>query len=61
MSEQEELRLFEKIEAGLMQSYDKLLRHKAALGLDMVIGDEHGMPLIVPASELLAKREKDSK
>ena len=56
MSEQEELKLFEKINEGLKQSYENLLRRKAALGQDMVIADEHGQPLIVPASVLLAEK-----
>lgn len=60
MSEQEEINLYEKVSAGLKQSYDALLRRKAALGQDMVIADENGMPLIVPASKLLAERENSS-
>ena len=43
MSEQEELILFEKIDKGLRQSYEDLLRRKAALGQDMVFADENGM------------------
>lgn len=37
MSEQEEIRLFDKISNGLKQSYETLLKRKAALGQDMVI------------------------
>lgn len=61
MSEQEKIDFRAKLNHGLKRSYDELLRRKAALGQDMVIGDEHGMPLVVPAAELLAKREKCSK
>lgn len=57
MSEQEEIRLFETISKGLKKSYENLLRRKAALGQDMVIADAEGNPLVVPASELLAKME----
>lgn len=39
MSEQEEIRLFDKISNGLKQSYETLLKRKAALGQDMVIAD----------------------
>lgn len=53
MSEQEELNLFEKISEGLKESYEQLLRRKAALGQDMVFADENGCPRIVPATEAL--------
>lgn len=49
MSEKEELILFEKIQQGLKESYENLLRRKAALGQDMVFADENGMPRVVPA------------
>ncbi len=55
MSEQEELTLFNKIEKGLKQSYENLLRRKAALDQDMVFADENGLPRIVPAKEALAE------
>ncbi|MDE6236702.1 MAG: hypothetical protein K2M45_02415 [Muribaculaceae bacterium] len=57
MSEQEELKLLSKIEKGLKQSYENLLRRKAALGQDMVFADENGMPRVVPANEALAEYE----
>ena len=60
MSEQEELILFYKIEKGLKQSYEDLLRRKAALGQDMVFADENGMPRIVPAREALKEYEKST-
>ena len=56
MSEQEEQKLFEKINEGLKLSYENLLRRKAALGQDMVIADAKGQPVIIPAAVLLAKR-----
>lgn len=58
MSEQEEIRLFDKISKGLKQSYESLLRRKAALGQDMVIADADGQPVVVPAVELLAKEKE---
>ncbi len=61
MSEQEELNLFDKINKGLKQSYENLLRRKAALGQDMVIADENGKPITVPAAVLLAKRLDSNK
>lgn len=53
MSEQEEMKLFAKIAEGLKQSYENLLRRKAALGQDMVFADENGKPRIVPAQKAL--------
>ncbi len=61
MSEQEELKLFDKITAGLKVSYENLLRRKAALGQDMVFADENGRPRIVPAKEALAEYERARK
>lgn len=58
MSEQEEIKLFDKISKGLKQSYESLLRRKAALGQDMVIADADGQPVVVPAVELLAKEKE---
>ncbi len=59
MSEQEKIDIRNKINEGLKKSYEALLRRKAALGQDMVIADANGQPLIVPAAELLAKREEE--
>lgn len=58
MSEQEKRDLKDKICKGLKQSYENLLRRKAALGQDMVIADADGKPVIVSAKELLQKRKK---
>lgn len=58
MSEKEEIKLFEKISDGLKQSYEALLRRKAALGQDMVIADADGQPKVVAAKELLEGKVK---
>ena len=58
MSEKEKLDLKEKITKGLKQSYENLLRRKAALGQDMVFADENGQPRIVCAREALAEYER---
>lgn len=58
MSEQEKQELENKICEGLKQSYEDLLRRKAALGQDMVFADENGMPRVVPAKEALKEYEK---
>lgn len=60
MSEQEELKLFEKIDKGLKESYENLLRRKAALGQDMVFADENGRPRIVSARDALIEYEKNN-
>lgn len=60
MSEQEKINLREKICTGLKQSYENLLRRKAALGQDMVFADKKGQPRIVPAKEALAEYLKSS-
>ena len=60
MSEQEKQELENKICEGLKQSYEDLLRRKAALGQDMVFADENGMPRVVPAKEALKEYEKQT-
>ncbi|MDE7160239.1 MAG: hypothetical protein K2O24_05290 [Muribaculaceae bacterium] len=60
MSEQEKIDIKEKIEKGLKQSFENLLRRKAALGQDMVFADENGQPRIVPASDALIEYEKSN-
>ncbi|MBD5216638.1 MAG: hypothetical protein HDS78_09040 [Bacteroidales bacterium] len=49
MSEEDIITLREKLSKGLKESYENLLRRKAALGQDMVFADENGMPRVVPA------------
>lgn len=61
MSDQEKIELREKICQGLKESYENLLRRKAALGQDMVFADEKGMPRVVPACEALAEYEAKHK
>lgn len=61
MSEQEELKLFEKINRGLSESFENLLCRKAALGQDMVFADDNGQPRIVPAREALEEYENAHK
>ena len=61
MSEQEKRELKDKLEKGFKQSYEELLRRKAALGQDMVFADENGMPRVVPAKEALKEYEKSTK
>lgn len=60
MSEQEKINIRAKLNEGLKKSYDTLLRRKTALGQDMVIAGDNGQPIVVSASDLLAKREKEN-
>lgn len=60
MSEQEKLDISTKLNEGLKKSFEALLRRKDALGQDMVIADADGQPIVVPASDFLAKREKEN-
>lgn len=55
MSDKEKIELRERICKGLKQSYENLLRRKAALDQEMVFADENGLPRIVPAREALAE------
>lgn len=57
MSEEEKIELSEKLQKGLKQSFENLLRRKAALGQDMVFADENGMPRTVSAKQALADYE----
>ena len=58
MSEQEELILYDKIESGLRQSYEDLLRRKVALGQDMIFAEEKGLPRVFMDKEALKEYEK---
>lgn len=60
MSEQEKINIRTNLNEGLKKSYETLLRRKAALGQDMVIAGNNGQPIIVPASDLLAKIEEEN-
>lgn len=58
MSDKEKINIIENLDKGLNQSYENLLRRKAALGQDMVFADENGQPRIVSAREALAEYER---
>ncbi|MDE6339616.1 MAG: hypothetical protein K2K97_07515 [Muribaculaceae bacterium] len=58
MSDKEKLNIIEILDIGLKQSFENLLRRKAALGQDMVFADENGLPRTVPAREALAEYER---
>lgn len=55
MSEQEEIKLFEKIRNGILLAQKKLFEKKSKLGESVVVSDETGKSKIIPASEALAE------
>ena len=61
MSEQEKIDLRDKICQGLKESFEDLLRRKAALGQDVVFGDENGRPIVMAAKDALAEYERKGK
>lgn len=53
MSEQEEIKLFERIRENIQQAQRTLFERKAKLGESIVIADENGKPVIVKAADYL--------
>lgn len=58
MSEQEEIKLFERIRENIQQTQKRLFERKAKLGENVVISDDNGQPIIVPAEDLLKHNTK---
>lgn len=58
MSEQEEIKLFERIRENIQQTQKRLFERKAKLGESVVISDDNGQPIIVPAEDLLKQNTK---
>ncbi len=55
MSEKEQVTLFEKILTSTRKAQRNLFERKAKLGEDVVVADENGQPLVIPASEALKR------
>lgn len=53
MSEQEEIKLFERIKESIAGAQKKMLERKAKLNETVVIADSNGMPVEVSAEEAL--------
>lgn len=53
MSEQEEIRLFDRIRESISNAQRKMLQRKAKLGETVVIADKEGNPLEISAEEAL--------
>lgn len=53
MSEQEEIKLFERIRESIASAQLKMVERKSKLGETVVIADKNGNPIEIPASEAL--------
>lgn len=53
MSEEEKIILSDKITAGILKAQRELYQRKAKLGETVVIADDEGRPITVPAEEAL--------
>lgn len=58
MSEQEEIKLFERIRENIQQTQRKLFERKAKLGESVVVTDENGQPITVKAEDFLKHHYK---
>lgn len=58
MSEQEEIKLFERIRKNIQQAQRELFERKAKLGESIVIADENGQPVIIKAEDYLKRAGK---
>lgn len=61
MSEQEEIKLFERIKENVRQTQRALFERKAKLGESVVVADANGQPLVVSAEEALKLLENIEK
>ncbi|MDE6033066.1 MAG: hypothetical protein K2M09_03565 [Muribaculaceae bacterium] len=55
MSEEEEIRLFERIGEGIREAQRRLYEHEAKLGRNVVVADSDGKPYEIPAEEALRR------
>lgn len=53
MSEQEEIKLFDRIRESISAAQRKMVERKAKLGETIVIADSDGKPIEIPAAEAL--------
>lgn len=55
MSEQEEIKLFERIRENIQEAQRKLFERKAKLGESIVVADENGLPMTIKAKDFLKR------
>lgn len=53
MSEQDKINFSDKITEGIRKAQKAMFERKAKLGENVVIADENGQPIIVPASQIV--------
>lgn len=58
MSEQEEIKLFERIRENIQHTQRKLFERKAKLGESVVVADEDGCPITIKAEDFLKRNTK---
>ena len=61
MSEQEEIKLFERIKENIRQTQKTLFERKAKLDEPVVVADNNGAPIVVTAQEALKRLEAIAK
>lgn len=61
MSEQEKIKLSDKITEGIRKAQKALFERKAKLGEPVVVADADGQPLTITAEEALNRLNSDSK
>ena len=61
MSEQEEIKLFERIKENIRQIQKTLFERKAKLDEPVVVADNNGEPIVVTAQEALKRLEAIAK
>lgn len=61
MSEQEEIKLFERIKENIRQTQKTLFERKAKLDEPVVVADNNGEPIAVTAQEALKRLEAIAK
>lgn len=58
MSDQDKINLSDKITEGIRKAQKALFERKAKLGESVVIADENGQPITVPAEDFLKRDTK---
>ena len=58
MSEQEKIELYKRIRENIRKAQRELFERKALLGESIVIADDNGTPIVIPAKDYLARSNK---
>ena len=58
MTEEEEIKLFERIRGNIRKAQRELFERKAKLGESIVIADEDGQPIIIKAEDYLNRHPR---